>query len=635
MIDREAAHAADAYSKQDIILAEREQLKVVFLSLSRVVLPGLFGGIFIAGVVINTRPDAWYSQTDVLAWLAFIVILFVDAYRLTRSAEKLLSNGGENQPSLKYLNYQFQVGAAGTGVGWGLCSWLFLPAEPLAMACVFLACAGALFGGAINCLNAPRALVWNILLHAAVFSVGLVYNDQTLTTLGLAIGYIATAVAIYQTASGQSRVVRELHLERISRERLLAEFEEQTKKLHEQQLSTERARHDAEEARRDAERANAAKNAFLAAASHDLRQPMHALMQYFSAIDKLNKDDDLVANIAGAGQSLDAMNDLLNAVLEIGKLMLGSVHPTRSSFALGDWTERLVAQIRPAAQTKGLKLFVKIEQQLHAHTDSLLLERVLRNLLHNAINFTQRGSVTINVARRAGHVRIRVRDTGCGVAKADRTRIFEPFVQVQNPARDSALGLGLGLAIVRELTDLLEIPLRLTSTKSRGSIFTLTFPLVEARSAFSAVELANTDMAPNYVAGAIVVFIDDNDMSLRATEMTLSSFGCTVIAAHTPEAVVELLKSTGLAPQLVISDYRLPQGDGIAAIETVSTYCVNTFGPDFTPASLIISGDTAPDELERVLGMGMTMLHKPIHPHQLFAFINDQLVRSNTSLVQA
>jgi signal transduction histidine kinase/ActR/RegA family two-component response regulator len=400
-------------------------------------------------------------------------------------------------------------------------------------------------------------------------------------------------------------------------------------RLEAQQAATQRARDDAEAARRTAERANASKTTFLAAAGHDLRQPMHALVQYFAQIRRKNADAALQTTIAAAGQAVDALGDLLDAVLEVSKLMMGSVQPVVTRVDLPLLFDRLAAQLRPLAESKGLALVLQAPAGAAASSDAVLLERVLRNLCVNAVNFTATGTVTLRAALRPSHVLIQVLDTGCGIAPAHQAQVFEPLFQVGNAARDRQKGLGLGLSIVKDLCALLDIRLRLRSTPGRGTLFSLHLPLPEAAPAPQAAEV---EAAPRHLRGSLVLLIDDNSASLEATATTLRDAGCSVLTATSAAQALQALAGQDELPHAVLSDYRLADGlTGLDAIATVREHLAQRFGAELAVPALLISGDTAPAELARVQASGLSLLHKPLAPERLLAALNRLLASLSTT----
>lgn len=570
-------------------------------------------GSHTAGHAPADQPTAWR------AWLWFLAVGLVLLHGFGTALRGRRVNDGT--ALLPHIARQYQRGAYVCAVAWGAGSWVLLPAAaPWASFVVLIGMSMVMLGAGAAMAGCRPTVYVHVALIALVFAAGLMRTLQA-QDIAYGLGFVLLGCASLSSAYRQ-----EVALTRaIAGQLRIAALLEQ---LRGEQALTESARRDAVAAREEAERANAAKTVFMAAASHDLRQPMHALAQYLAAIARQNTDARLAPSIDGASQAMDAMSELLNAVLEISKLMSGAVTPQPDTFMLDEWATRQITQLKPLAGDKGLGLEVFIQPQILVRTDRVLLERIVRNLLHNAITYTRRGRVILHIARRGGHVRIRVADTGAGIPRAHRARVFEPFYQVANPGRNRAHGLGLGLAIVEELAELLHLRLRLTSCIGRGSLFTLTLPLAPDRRQWPrAPSVAQDPTAINHVADAHLVLIDDDDMSLRATEATLQAFGAHVIAGHDADKVLAQLTPGVSCPHLIVSDYRLIEGTGLDAVARIQHHCADLFGPDARPGALIVSGETSPEELARVHAAGAQMLHKPVRPAVLFKHLNAALHR--------
>lgn len=514
---------------------------------------------------------------------------------------------------------QYTWGAHLCAVVWGAAGWVLIPAPAAWAAVVILVGMSMVLLGAAAAMAGCRPLVTvHVGLIALVFCAGLLRTLEP-AYLVCGLGFLLLAATAISSAHRQEAALSSAITGRL---RIAALLE----RLQREQAQSEAARQEAVAAREEVERAHAAKTVFMAAASHDLRQPMHALTQYLAAIARLNDDPRLAASIDGANQAADAMGKLLQAVLEISKLQSGAVTPQPDVFALDDWSARRLGDFEPLAAAKGLALDAKVQRQLLVCTDRALLDRVLANLLHNAISYTDQGRVVVRISRRGQQARIRVADTGGGIAPAERQRVFEPFYQLANPGRNRLLGLGLGLAIVREHVKLLGLQLRLTTRVGRGSVFTVTLPISPDRRRFARAPVAGEAVPMwNHVADALIVLIDDDDMSLRATEATLISFGCRVIAGHDADEAVAGLRGRSQGPQCIVSDYRLADATGLEAVDRLQRHCASAFGPALKPAVLIVSGETRPDELAKVHAAGAQMLHKPVRPAVLFERLNAML----------
>lgn len=504
--------------------------------------------------------------------------------------------------------------AAICSAGWGTTAWLLLPgiAKP---DFVLLATATAvIFVGQSSGIVYRPILLAQALTGPLVFAWGLLHAFGTDYAM-LAAGFLIIGLSSILLSSSDTEAARLALRFGDENERLLAES------VSEQALA-EAARHESERARQEAELADRGKTAFLAAAGHDLRQPLHALVQYHGHLQRNNHDAGLNDTVVRIGKSLDAMHDLLDAMLEVSKLMTGTIRPQIRPFRLDPVLGRLEAQLHPLAQAKGLHLSWRSEPSV-LKSDDILLERILRNLALNAIRYTETGRIGIRVRRHRGQCRILVWDTGIGIAKAEHSRIFDEFYQVGNEARDARKGLGLGLAIVRQLSGLLQIRIRLRSLPQRGSVFALELPL--AKEEELPEQTINPEAESDFTRGACIVLVDDNAESLEATAQTLRSFGARVLAASSSLDALGRLQSQEFAPQLLVSDYRLVGETGLDVIRVLSENQKALYGDDFEIATLLITGDTAPAELQKAQRAGILMLHKPLSAERLYQGVNERL----------
>ncbi|PXW23288.1 ATP-binding response regulator [Paraburkholderia caballeronis] len=361
-----------------------------------------------------------------------------------------------------------------------------------------------------------------------------------------------------------------------------------------------------------AETAVADKSRFLASASHDLRQPMHALTLFVEALksaDTAAARDGLVHNIE---QSLMAMDSLFLALLDVSKLDAGVVRPSLTDLPAQTLLDRVALNFTGPMASKGLRLTV-LPSTAWVRGDPGLCEQMLNNLVSNALRYTQTGGVLVGCRRDGADVRFVVYDTGIGIEASALNEVWKEFVQIGNPERDRRKGLGLGLAIVRRIADLLDAPIYVRSQPSRGSVFGFSLPRARPRANFGPCAPVSVDTVDTTVlAGCFVAVLDDEIHIREAMLALLRSWGVEVAAAHTCAALVELLNAAGRAPDALICDYRLAGGaSGIDAIHRVR----DEFNDDI-PA-LLVTGDTAADRLIQAEASGLPLLHKPVKPQQL------------------
>ena len=366
-------------------------------------------------------------------------------------------------------------------------------------------------------------------------------------------------------------------------------------------------------AREVAEQASVAKSKFFAAASHDLRQPLHSLGMFASALDAHLSSDEGRELRRRIGSSIEALESLFNELLDLSRLDAGVIEPRVRPLRLQNLFDRLDAEFHRDAEQRRLNLrFVPTTSAVMS--DPVLLERIVANLVSNALRYTERGSVLVGARRRAGAVVLEVRDSGIGIAAADQDRIFDEFYQVNNPARDRRRGLGLGLAIVSRLTKLLDHPLQLQSAPGRGTIFRLSLPLSHA--VMDADAPSESPLAPSLLQGKAVLVVDDEVEIRDASVALLSQWGIRTIVAADPAELTRLL-DTDVRPDAAIVDLRL--GGAIDGVDVVALLR-RRFGPSF-PA-LLISGDTGARELARVKASGLPLLIKPAPPARLKAALH-------------
>ncbi|MBP2315321.1 PAS domain-containing protein [Azospirillum soli] len=376
---------------------------------------------------------------------------------------------------------------------------------------------------------------------------------------------------------------------------------------------TERHRIERElaEARDRAEAANHAKTRFLAAASHDLRQPLHALGLFLDLLANKELAPPQRELLDRARQSFQGTEELLSLLLDISRLEAGAVEPNVGPVDLPDLFERLEAQFALEAGNRGLRLrFHPLPENVVS--DGVLLERVLRNLVTNALRYTEAGGVLIGCRRVGRFARIEVWDTGSGIAPEQLDHIFEEFYQVGNPERDARRGLGLGLAIVNRVAQLLGHPVAVRSRVGRGSVFSISVPLAdEAVKEPEHAEGPDAGDALERLAGHRVAVVDDNPQALAALRHFLEALDIEAVAAETGEALIEALAEGG-APDAIIADLRLRGGvDGTDVIAEVrQIYGRNLPG-------LLLTGDTAPERVRQAVDSGNDLLHKPVRPEAL------------------
>jgi signal transduction histidine kinase/CheY-like chemotaxis protein len=368
--------------------------------------------------------------------------------------------------------------------------------------------------------------------------------------------------------------------------------------------------HKVEERTHQLEAANMAKSRFLAAASHDLRQPLHALGLLVAQLRDAGAARERRRLTERIGAAVAEMNELFNALLDVSRLDAGSLSPDIEAFPIAGLLAKIGRTFAQTAHDKGLSLRV-VTTSAWVRSDAILLERILLNLVSNAVRYTSKGGVLIGCRRRGDRLRIEVWDTGPGIPQSQQQYIFDEFYQVPDPDRDRRGGLGLGLAIVDRFRRLLDHPIAVSSRIGKGSCFSIEVPLCAAAPQVAAPVHA-VEVAAQAPASGLVLVIDDDPMVLAAMGGLLRSWGYEVIARGSHDDVVADVAAAARRPDLIVADFHLSGGKtGIETIEHVRA----AFGADI-PAFLI-SGDTSPERLQQSRASGYMLLHKPVSPMTL------------------
>lgn len=365
-------------------------------------------------------------------------------------------------------------------------------------------------------------------------------------------------------------------------------------------------------AKAEADRANIAKSKFLAAASHDLRQPVQSLLLFMGVLRNCLEGTPNISTLDVMDQALSGLCALLDGILDISRLDAGLV--TARPVSLPVWTilERLAREYEPRAAAKGLRLHAT-RCSAAIYTDPALLERVLRNLVENAIKYTDRGGILIGCRRRGNQLGIEVLDTGLGIPIELQEQVFEEFFQIGNQERDRAKGLGLGLAVVRRTARVLGHEVLIRSEPDRGSCFAVLVPLAQTATLIFQEQPVIME-APT--TGTILV-VDDETTVRMGMEALLTGWGYRAFGAGSLNDAVSLL-DVRPTPDAILADYRLRAGEtGVDVIRAVQ----DRIGRPIPSA--IITGDTAPERLAEAQAGGYRLLHKPVGAGQLRAAVAD------------
>lgn len=362
----------------------------------------------------------------------------------------------------------------------------------------------------------------------------------------------------------------------------------------------------------EAERASRAKSQFLAAISHDMRQPIQAASLFLGVLDGRIGDPKAREVLDRVKTSIDSVHGMLGDLLDLSRLDAALIKPALKPLPLGPMLQRLHAEFCPQAELKGLTLRT-VPGSATIATDPELLDRILRNLLANAVSYTASGGILLGCRRCGDSVRIVVADTGPGIPKSQQRQIFEEFYQVGNAERDRSRGFGLGLAIVRRIADMLGHPVAVRSTIGKGSVFSVTVPLAvpEQRHAGD-----HAGSSPSGRSGhpkcRPVLLVEDDPAVLGAMVMLLEEWGLSVVTASSLQELKSRIQESAKPASLIIADYRLP--DGATGTDAVAMARAR-ISADLP--GIILTGDTDPARLREANANHTRLLHKPIQALQL------------------
>jgi signal transduction histidine kinase len=370
-----------------------------------------------------------------------------------------------------------------------------------------------------------------------------------------------------------------------------------------------------EGALREAKLANESKNRFLAAASHDLRQPLHALTMFLGTMAFHVTTDEAKRVLGRIKETVQVLEEQFNSLLDLSRFDAGAVAADVKAFRLDSQVERLIEEFSPIAAAMHLELAAMVCPAI-AKSDPLLIARVLRNLLDNAVKYTTAGSVRVRVSEQEGSFLVEVEDTGPGIPPEQQTRIFDEYVQLTNPGRQRQRGVGLGLAIVKRIDNLLGLKLALQSAPGAGSRFSFVVP--------AATDVAGTrddqvrQSPPNAAAfrtSASIWILDDDRIALDGLQAQLSAWGAVVIAFTGPEELLAQLRAGAPAPEWILTDDML--GASLSGLETAQILS-QQFGFDKV---CIVTGNTEPARLAELRASGFPVIVKPAKPEEIIAVL--------------
>jgi len=407
--------------------------------------------------------------------------------------------------------------------------------------------------------------------------------------------------------------------ETVRAEEALAEAnEELERRVQERTAELERLNRELAGAKTAAEEANLSKTRFLAAAGHDILQPLNAARLYASALNEaVDKTDDKAQLAGNVDASLEAVEEIIGALLDISRLDAGAIRPVVADIPVNDVFRLLEIEFTPIAAAKELKLrFMPCE--LSMRTDRHMIRRLLQNLVSNAIKYTPRGRVLVGCRRAGEALRIEVWDTGLGIPESRQREVFQEFQRLDEGAR-AARGLGLGLSIVERLARVLGHTISLRSRPGKGSVFSVTAPIGAKPSVVVEEVPAPSPASREPLAGLFVLAIDNEPRALEGMRNLLDRWGCRVETASGLKEAIAALDRAG-APDVVVADYHLDEGDGLAAIAAIRGRCARDI------AAILATADRSQDVRDAAQRADVQILNKPVKPAPLRALLARTLV---------
>lgn len=369
----------------------------------------------------------------------------------------------------------------------------------------------------------------------------------------------------------------------------------------------------------EAIQANAAKTHFLASASHDLRQPVHALGLFAEELNHRIKDVGTRQIFQKLEAALSSMRTMLDSLMDISRLDAGIIETTIQHFPVNKILKEVDIQFRLSIQEKGLDLSVMPSSQV-VYADPALLSSIVHNLVSNAVRYTSSGKIVIGCRRCADALSIEVHDSGPGIAPEEQERIFQEFYQTENSERNREKGMGIGLAIAKRKSDLLRCSLKVNSKLGRGSIFKVIVPLGDKS---KIIDASDASQKSKDISGALVLMIEDDAPILDGTLAVLRDWGCAVLGMLSIDDAIDFLSDADDIPDIILTDFQLGDGHtGVEAIKRIQTICGRAI-----PA-ILITGDTSSERLQEARSSRYPLLHKPVAPDELRALISHTLIES-------
>ncbi|MDH5516283.1 MAG: ATP-binding protein [Gammaproteobacteria bacterium] len=567
---------------------QAERIRVLYQQVPSVLLGNLFISLILVAFLYTYTADVVS-----LYWLLVVIVISIIRFLLLKQYRR----ESRDDSNIIYWGWVFALTAFVSGCVWGATSILFSDtSNPVIMIFLLMTLTGITVGSS--------ASLSNYALSYFVFAIPTIlpYSYVLIATSELVFIALSMMLVVFLILQ---LVVAKKNQDTLDRSIILRN--ENAGLVHQLTIKKEKA-----------EFASSEKTRFLAAASHDLRQPLHAMSLLLSVLDATDTTEEQHLIIEKIKKSSLSLENILQELLDISKLDAGVVDIDIKTFKVQKLFDVLYNDFKSIAAEKNLSIDF-VATTLGVKSDIHILERILRNLISNAIRYTEKGKVVVGCRRRGNVVKICVLDTGIGIENDKIDIIFKEFQQLDNHARDREKGLGLGLSIVERLTDLLAIRCDVLSVPGKGSVFS-----VETERAFidtaADAELAEKQSYPK-LANKIIVVIEDEEEIRQALKLLLNSWGCQVAMLCSVAEVNE--KMSGLdSVDMILADYRLQDFEtGVDVVAAIHSYFDSTAIP-----AVIITGDTGPERLKEIKSSGFEMINKPVSGGKLRAVLNSVLL---------
>lgn len=559
---------------------ESELIKILYQQVYTAILTVLVTAI---GVTVIYYDE--FSDFRVLIWFSIVIVLSVTRYIAAKKYEVRERQAAD----VIRWGWVFAFFAFLSGLTWGGASIAFYTPNNLQLFNILTLMIIIISVGSMVALSAFPAAFY-LYVYTAMLPMAWIYlniNEQSYVVFGVLL--LIYIFALYKLVRVNHMKLRESIFLRFENINLIEQLTEQKEK---------------------AESASVSKTKFLAAASHDLRQPLHAMGLFLGALEDRVDNDEQKNIVHKIQKSSDALNGLLDSLLDISKLDAGVVQAVNEPFCINDLFDSLKNEFIVSAGEKGLTVEF-VNTKFVIDSDYRMIERITRNLIANAINYTERGGVVVGCRRYNGNILLAVYDTGIGIDEDNIDDVFREFHQLHNPERDRSKGLGLGLSIVKRMTELLGLSLFVKSVVGKGSVFGVIIP----DHSDGKIGLLKNDLAPDikFFDGMNALVVDDETEVLDSISELLKSWHCNVISAVSGTDSVEKLKNTSFRPDIILSDYRLR--DNETGMDVINI--VNALHSGLAIPSVIITGDTAPERIKEAEASGTKVLHKPVSPNEI------------------